>query len=372
MQETVTENMWSQLAAYMRSTFDPNVLLMDLFAVAAVLLAAWIILFLGRKLIGRLVKVASGEERKLDANMTQTLRILIETLFSYSIYILTALGVLHIFNLDLISSNDFKNLISKIIQSLIIFAIAKAVLRIGKILVDHWFAAERRSLIGKKRAKTLGVLLLSILRYLVFFIAGIMVLQTCGVQTGSILASAGIAGLAVGFGAQNLVKDIISGFFILFEDQFSVGEYVTVAGITGTVEELGIRSTTIREWTGHLYTIPNGEIVQVKNFERGPILAVVTISIAYEADIDRAIEVIKEHLGKLFHEQDCILEMPTVLGVEALSEFSVDLLVTAKCNAGTHWAVEREMRKRIKEALDLEGVPIPFPARTMYHSVGEE
>lgn len=151
-----------------------------------------------------------------------------------------------------------------------------------------------------------------------------------------------------------------------------MGEYVTVAEVTGTVEELGLRATTIREWTGHLHTIPNGEIGKVKNYERGPILAVVNVGISYDTNIDQAVDVLKRILEKIYHEQNNILEMPSVLGVDALAESSVDLLVTAKCTSGTQWAVQRELRKRIKEGLAAEGIDLAFPTRVVYHRADEE
>jgi len=369
VQESVVADVWDTIVAYFAGVFGTTAFIIDVLSAAGVILASWLIIFVSRKVINKFLIVSSVDEQGqvVENKIALTVRILVQTLVNYAVYISAALAILHIFNIRVIDVDDVKLFVGRVIQAIIILVIAKAVLRVIRVLVDHWFAEERQPLVGKKRARTLSALTLSVMRYVVYFVAGIMVLQTFGVNTGSIIASAGIAGLAIGFGAQNLVKDVISGFFILFEDQFSVGEYVTVAGVTGTVEELGLRSTTIREWTGHVHTIPNGEIVQVKNYERNPILAVVAVNIAYEADIDEAIAVINKTLGKLFNEREDILEMPTVLGVEALSESSVDLKVTAKCRTGQQWAVEREMRKRIKQDLDAAGIPIPFPTRIVYH-----
>ncbi|MGI6554956.1 MAG: mechanosensitive ion channel family protein [Bacillota bacterium] len=357
-------------SAYVSSIVNTKNFTIDIILAAATLLAAWMILFLGRKVTDKFLSVPEGEGeegQEVNVKLIQTLRILIHTLFKYAVYIAAALAVLHIFDVSIFTVEDFKSVSGKLIQALIIIVIARAVLRIGRVLVENWFAGDKKTLMDEKRSKTLGALLLSILHYTVYFIAGITVLQTFGVPASSIIASAGIVGLAVGFGAQNLVKDVISGFFILFEDQFSVGEYVTVAGITGTVEQLGLRSTTVREWTGHLYTIPNGEIGMVKNFDRGPILALVTVGIDYANDIDKAVEIIKGTLEKVYQEQDSILEMPIIYGVESLSDSSVDLLIGANTRPGSQWAVQRELRKRIKEDLDAAGMPIPFPTRTVYY-----
>ena len=379
MQENLIEVVWTGIKTYIQTSLRRETLGMDLVSAAGVLLGSWLIIYLGRKIIDRLTAAApSGDEEgkfHIDENMAQTLRVLLKTLLNYAVFISAAIAILYIFNFPIVNLEDLRALSGKLIQAFFIFAIAKGLLRIFRVLVEHIFRnfdEGKPFEEGKKRAKTLSALLLSIMRYTVYFIAGVMVLQTFGVQTSSIIASAGIAGLAVGFGAQNLVKDIISGFFIIFEDQFSVGEYVTVAEVTGTVEELGLRATTIREWTGHLHTIPNGEIGKVKNYERGPILAVVNVGISYDTNIDQAVDVLKRILEKIYHEQNNILEMPSVLGVDALAESSVDLLVTAKCTSGTQWAVQRELRKRIKEGLAAEGIDLAFPTRVVYHRADEE
>jgi len=351
----------------------------DILLSIGVIIAAKVVIYILRKIIGRFFAASEAPEDEdkrsfIDPRLAATLRALFSNLVGYAVYLIAVLVILQIFNVDVFKVEDLRSAAGKLVQALIIFAVAKALLRIAEVIVDHLFSQVDggKPIIDQKRAKTLSALLLSVLRYVVYFIAGIMVLQTFGVQTSSILASAGIAGLAVGFGAQNLVKDVISGFFIIFEDQFSVGEYVTVAGITGTVEEIGLRATKLREWTGHLHVIPNGEIGTVKNFERGAILAVITVGIAYEEDIESAIEVVKQTCERLFQEREYILEVPTVLGVDSLSDSSVDLLVTAQSKPGMQWAVQREMRKEIKKDLDAAGIEIPFPRRVVYHRTEEE
>lgn len=372
MQETEVGSIWNNLTGYINA-LNSKTLVVDLLLALGVLIAAWVVLFLGRKVTDRFLSVPaeSGEgqdetRQEINEKLINTFKVLIDTLLKYGVYVAAALGILHIFDVKIFTIEDFKSISGKLIQALIIIVIARAVLRVGKVVVENWFSGDKKTLMAEKRAKTLGALLLSILHYTVYFIAAIMVLQTFGVPASSIIASAGIVGLAVGFGAQNLVKDIISGFFILFEDQFSVGEYVTVAGVTGTVEQLGLRSTTIREWTGHLYTIPNGEIGMVKNYNRGPILGLVTVRIDYAYDIDKAIDVIKGTLEKVYQEREDILEMPIIYGVDSLSDYSVDLLIGARARPGSQWAVQRELRKRIKEDLDAAGMPIPYPTRTVY------
>ncbi|HBC92102.1 MAG TPA: mechanosensitive ion channel family protein, partial [Pelotomaculum sp.] len=180
-----------------------------------------------------------------------------------------------------------------------------------------------------RRAQTLEILLRSAITYLVFFMACLMILQIFNVNTSAILASAGILGLAVGFGAQNLVKDIISGFFILFEDQFGVGDFVQIDAVTGTVEEIGLRTCKIRQWTGELSIIPNGGITRVTNYNRGPMLAQVTMGIAYEEDIDQAINVLRDECEAAYREIEAIIDVPKVQGVTELGLSSVDIRIVA-------------------------------------------
>src|SRR5690625_635199 len=139
--------------------------------------------------------------------------------------------------------------------------------------------------VSDRREKTLHKLLDNTLVYSIYIIVFMTILQTLGVKVGALLAGAGVAGLAIGFGAQSLVKDIIAGFFIVFEDQFSVGDYVSVSGAEGTVEEIGLRTTKIKSWTGERFVIPNGNISEVINYSIHNGLAIVDINIPYESDI---------------------------------------------------------------------------------------
>jgi small conductance mechanosensitive channel len=194
------------------------------------------------------------------------------------------------------------------------------------------------------------------------------------VDTTSILATAGIGGLAVGFGAQGLVKDVINGFFILFEDQYAVGDFVTIGDTTGTVEEIGLRITKIRSFKGDLTIIPNGQIQKVVNYTRGNMLAVVDVGIAYEMDIEKSIKVIEMVAREYAQENPDIVEEPQVLGVMDLGESQITIRVIARSLPMKQWAVERELRKRIKEAFDRNGIEIPYPRRVViqYNKGGEQ
>lgn len=248
--------------------------------------------------------------------------------------------------------------------------------RVGRRLIDGIMRPDR--IPGKwdeRRIHTMRGLFRSLLRYALYFFGGMVVLSELGINTASLIAGAGIVGLAIGFGAQNLVRDVISGFFILFEDQFAVGDYVTLAGVTGYVEEMGLRVTKIREWTGELHIIPNGEIKQVANLSRGEMGVVVEVEIAYEEDISRAISVIDRVCHELAGEKaGVVLEEPRVLGVEELGASGVRVRIFGKVKPMEQWAFARELRKRLKEALDEAGIEIPYPRRVIMHreSRGED
>jgi len=179
------------------------------------------------------------------------------------------------------------------------------------------------------------------------------------------LATAGIGGLAIGIGAQSLVKDVVTGFFILFEGQFAVGDLVAIGDITGTVEEIGLRVTHIRGFKGDLNIIPNGTIDKVTNFSRGNSLAIVDISIDYEADVDKALKVLEKVSMDFSRDNPDIIEPPQVLGIMNLGEYDVNIRVIARTAGLKHWGVERELRKRIKHAFAKEGIEMPYPRRVV-------
>ncbi len=341
--------------------------LINIFWALLILILTYIIITVGKRIIDRVLSIEKDENKKINENLIQILRVLLKTLLFYGGYFVAVVLILEIFKFNIITPEDLKNVGSKILIIILILVGARLAVKFGTIMVQHIFEDKNAELfINNNRAHTLKVLSQSILKYLIFFIAGIMVLQTFGVDTSAILASAGILGLAVGFGAQNLVKDIISGFFIIFEDQFTVGDYVEAGGVTGVVEEVGLRTSKIRRWTGHLEIVPNGSIEKVTNYNRGHMLALVTVGIAYEEDIDRAIEVMRQASKIAFEENDKIAEEPIVQGVTELADSSVNIRSIASTVPGYQWEVERDLRRRFKYALDTAGIEIPYPRTVLY------
>ncbi|MFO7154080.1 MAG: mechanosensitive ion channel family protein [Caldicoprobacter oshimai] len=268
---------------------------------------------------------------------------------------------------------NYQHLAFIALKILAILFLAGVVYRIVKVLIDRFFNAQIQSKIGidVRKVNTLRALAHSILKYTVYFVTGLTVLGQF-VDTTSILATAGIGGLAIGFGAQSLVKDVISGFFILFEDQYAVGDFVTIGDTTGTVEEIGLRITKIRGFKGDLTIIPNGQVQKVVNYTRGNVLAVVDISVPYETDIDKAIKLIEDVAKRYAQENKNIVEQPQVLGVMDMGDSQITIRAVARTLPLKHWEVERELKKRIKEAFDENDIGVPYPRRVIIQSEKEE
>jgi small conductance mechanosensitive channel len=262
---------------------------------------------------------------------------------------------------------------SRGLRLLAIILVAHLIIRLGNKNIDYLFQSRRGLLprVETPRGRTLAIILKSVLRYGVDFFAAMSILPLFDIQPTSILAGAGIVGLAVGFGAQNLVRDIITGFFILYEDQFSVGEYIATAGVSGVVEELGLRMTKLRDFGGEVHIIPNGAIDKVTNFSRGKMQALVKIGVAYEEDVDRVRAVLEEVAQEAARDlADKIEEGPTVLGITDFGPSEVVFSVLAKTKPMEQWAVERELRRRIKLAFEREGIEIPYPKHVIFQGEG--
>ncbi len=255
----------------------------------------------------------------------------------------------------------------RVINVVITLFIARIGIKVLHSIVNRFFESQKKSKFKMDipRMETMKGLINSIIKYIIYFIAFTTIMKSFGTDVTALITAAGIGGLAFGFGAQNLVRDIITGFFILFEDQFGVGSYVEIDGVDGIVEEMALRVTKIRGFNGNLYIIPNGEIKKVTNRSNGNMRALIEMSIAYEEDIDQAIEVLNRASEKLRNENKAIVEGPTVLGVTGLGASEVVISVVAKTIPMEQWAVERQMRKNFKEAFDKAGIEIPYPHRVV-------
>nr|WP_077213530.1 mechanosensitive ion channel family protein [Bacillus dakarensis] len=253
----------------------------------------------------------------------------------------------------------------KVVLIFIAFMIVK---RIGIKVIDRSFKKlMSRKDVTEGRALTLHRLAENIFSYVLIFILAATLFNIFGLSVASLIAGAGIVGLAVGFGAQGLVSDVVTGFFLLLEKQIDVGDYVTVGSYDGIVESVGLRTTQIRSFDGTLNYLPNRDITSLSNHSRGNMRALVDIGISYADDIDRAIEIMQTACDKVAQGNPVIVEGPSVIGVQAFGSSEVVLRVIAKTKNMEQWAVEREMRKAIKEAFDTNGIEIPFPHQVYIH-----
>jgi len=244
-----------------------------------------------------------------------------------------------------------------------ILVIAFIGIKIGDILISRFYKLQTKGKIQlpERKIGTLMSLTKNILRYVIYFIAAASILKIFNIEMTSILAVAGIGSLAIGFGAQNLVKDVISGFFIIFEDQFGVGDYITINNFSGLVEEVGLRTSKIRDFSGDLHIIPNGEIKTVTNHTRGSMRALVNVGIPYEEDVDRIINVLTQICEDIKKSRNDVIEGPTVLGITDFQDSQVLITIIAKTEPMKQWEVERDIRYRIKKVFDREKITFPYP-----------
>lgn len=260
------------------------------------------------------------------------------------------------------------NLGVKVLQIAFTLFLCWLLIRLSSKLVNKLLSAQvqrQKLAMSERKASTLSTVAGSILKYVIYFIGLVSVLKQLGVPTESLLVIASAGSVAIGLGAQGIAGDMMEGFFILFEDHYAVGDVVTIQGITGTVESVTLRSTKLRDAMGSVHIIPNGSIGTVTNNCREFINAAVTVGIAYGESIDRAIEVLNDEMAKTTDISD-ILETPVVAGVVGLDDSAVTLKVVAKCKVKTALGVEAELRRRIKNRFDKEGIEIPFPQQVVH------
>lgn len=243
--------------------------------------------------------------------------------------------------------------------------------RSATALLDSPLVGERRV----QRAQTIGSVLKSVSTGVVAVVVVLMVLSELSVDVGPLIAGAGIVGVALGFGAQTLVKDFLSGIFMIVEDQYGVGDVVDVGEATGTVEAVGLRVTRLRDVSGTVWYVPNGEILRVGNMSQGWARAVLDVAVAYGEDVGRVQDLLRQVATELAADPDwgsLVLEEPEVWGVEALAADSVVVRLVVKTAPLQQWGVARELRRRIKARFDREGIEIPFPQRTVWMRTEDE
>jgi small-conductance mechanosensitive channel len=311
------------------------------------------------------LEVASKTQTALDDWIVGALRIITPIL----IILIAILAVLGLFNVDTGAVKDWLVVHGTRIGLILVLSVA-ALLILGFTGAKGIRAFVARGATGqpeeevKKRADTLSRVLITAGQVFIIVIAAFIVLSELGINIGPILAGAGVVGIAIGFGAQSLVKDIIAGVFIIMENQYRVGDVVKIADISGLVEQINLRRTILRDLDGIVHSVPNGEIRVASNFTKEWSRVNLNISVSYGTDLDRAIAVINRVCQEMAKEPEwapIIIKTPQVLRVDNLGDSGIDLKILGDTKPIRQWDVMGEIRKRVKKTFDEEGIEIPWP-----------
>ena len=271
--------------------------------------------------------------------------------------------------LDVTQWNQATHTLVRIVLIVVVAWIVMALLQRTIRLFRQRIAARLDDREAVKRAETLGRVFRYVVAVVVSLVAGMLVLSELGISLAPILGAAGVAGVAIGFGAQSLVKDFFSGFFILFEDQIRTGDVVKIAGHAGLVEEITLRHTRLRDYDGNVHYVPNGMVDSVVNMSRGFAQAVMDIGVAYRENTDEVYEVMRRTARQLRADESFaarILDDLEIAGVDNWADSAVVIRCRFKVVALEQWGVRREYLRRLKKAFDEAGIEIPFPHLTIY------
>ncbi len=259
----------------------------------------------------------------------------------------------------------------------IIIAVMLLLLGVARLLFIYsrrrFRLQEKVGIERAKRTATFAKTVENIIRAVIVVMGLLAILRQAGIELAPLLAGAGIVGLAVSFGAQNLAKDVINGFFILAENNMNVGDVVQVAGKSGTVERITLRTTVLRDLEGNVHAVPNSEILTITNMTKEWSRAVIEIGVAYRENVDAVIDALRETGDGLAKDPafgPLIVEPMEILGVDSFGESSVNIKVMFKTLPVKQWPVAREFRRRVKQAFDERGIRIPYPHRMIYFGDG--
>lgn len=246
------------------------------------------------------------------------------------------------------------NIMFSSIRILIIFIITRIVIKVVSRIIDRSMARKQEGKIrvNPRRFLTIGELLKNATSITCNFIMILLLLSEINVQVGPLLASAGVLGLAIGFGAQGLVKDVITGFFIILEDQFAVGDVIQTGTFKGTVEVIGLRTTKLVSWQGEVHIIPNGTIASVTNYSMSNSLAVVDIPMKADLTLDESVHLVKQSLTGIEERDLNIVKVPDVLGIQSMSTSDYVIRVVAECMPNSRSSVERQIQGDVKKILE--------------------
>lgn len=287
------------------------------------------------------------------------------------------ISVLEVWSIDVLAwfaSEVGRDVGSRAGSIVLIVAIAVVIWEVLSVVIEHWISQAQEDSVRSARLETLLPLARKAALAVLTVVVTMTVLSELGVNIGPLLAGAGVVGLAVGFGAQTLVKDIITGAFILVEDSISINDFVDVGGHSGTVESLSIRTIRLRDTEGNVHTVPFSAVSSIINYTRDFGISLLEIGVAYREDIDHVVEVLNELGEELLQDPELaknILEPLVVQGVHRLDDSSVTIRARIKTVAGMQWSIRREFLRRMKKRFDERGIEIPFPHRTVYFGVDQ-
>jgi len=257
----------------------------------------------------------------------------------------------------------FYGVLTAVLDIVIILVVTKIVVSVVTKIITTVFAKNiEKHNKDRKRLETIQSLIVYIGKIVVWFVAICAILSAVGLgkTVSSLLATAGIGGVAIGFGAQSLIKDFFSGLFLIFEGQIQIGDVITVAGLTGVVEDMQLRTTKLRAVSGELHTIPNGNITNVTNYTRGAVAAVVDVPMPYENTVEEVTSVLEKAMDKYSSGKAELIEKPTVIGVVEFADSAIVLRIVAKVKKPDQVVVEREIRQCVLEAFADNNLSIPY------------
>jgi len=325
-------------------------------------------------------KVYTVWENEVSSNISKGVIKLIRSLIYLGVFLLLAFSIIKIWALYFskdISALFATPIVSKLINVSIVVAISLALFKLSGLISYVILEGKIRvaSELGQRRLRTLMPVIGNGIKVAVVFVGGILALKYLGVDVGPILAGAGIVGLAVGFGAQAFVKDVINGLFIILEEAFHVGDVVEIAGKNGTVEMIGIRTTRLRDLRGNLHIIPNSSIELITNTTKDYSMSFIEIGVAYKEDVDEVMAILKKLGEEIVEDPDWgkdILEPPEILGLDRFEDSQVVITLRFKTRPRRQWAVRREYLRRVKRRFDELNIEIPFPHVTLYMGTGKD
>ncbi|QVK18815.1 mechanosensitive ion channel [Mycoplasmatota bacterium] len=259
---------------------------------------------------------------------------------------------------------NYNNILIKILQVILILIATMISYYLIGIIIRRIFSLSLKTIrfnrteLIRRRQKTLEKIVLSLWRYFVYFVTFLIILSTIGVNIQTILAGAGILGVVVAVGSQNLMKDFLEGFFNVFEDNISVDDYVVIDNVEGNIIDIGLRTLKIKSFTGEVHIIPNSKIGHIINYSLDDGKALVDILIDYESDLNKTMEVIKKSLLQIKEANTNILSIPLILGVNQLQKLGFEVRIMCQTVRETHWGVQRYIREELLKAFKKEQINI--------------